>query len=51
LLTSIAPGWTYTLKIKGLTGRKYKLNGKVITATADEIRLKDKVNKIEVLLS
>jgi len=49
-LTSVAPDWMYTLKINGLMGKKYQLNGKVITATADEIKLKGKVNKIEVSL-
>jgi hypothetical protein len=49
-LTSVAADWTYTLKIKGLAGNKYKLNDKVLTATADEIGLKGKVNKVEVLL-
>ena len=48
-LTSVAPDWSYSLIIKGLTGNKYKLNGKVLTATADEIYLKGRVNKIEVL--
>jgi hypothetical protein len=45
-LTSVAPGWTYTLKIKGLAGNKYNLNGKVFRATADEIELKGKSNKV-----
>jgi glycogen debranching enzyme len=49
-LTSVAANWTYTLKIKGLAGNKYKLNGKVLTAATDEIELKGKVNKVEVLL-
>jgi len=47
-LTSAAVDWTYTLKIKGLAGNKYKLNGKVLTAVSDEIELKGKVNKVEV---
>jgi GH15 family glucan-1,4-alpha-glucosidase len=50
-LTSVAPDWNYTLKIKGLTGNKYTLNGKFFTATADEIVLKGKINKIELLRS
>ncbi len=41
-LTSLATDWTYTLQIKGLAGNKYQLNGKVLTATADEIELKGK---------
>jgi hypothetical protein len=49
-LTSVDANWTYRLKIKGLAGNKYKLNGKVLTAVSDEIELKDKVNKVEVLL-
>jgi hypothetical protein len=49
-LTSVVVDWVYTLKIKGLPGNKYKLNGRVITATTDEIKLKGKVNKVEVLL-
>jgi len=44
-----ATGCTYALKIKGLSGNKYKLNGEVITASADEIQLKGSLNKIEVL--
>jgi len=49
LLTSVAADWSYSLKIKGLSGNKYKLNGKLLTATTDEIDLKGRVNKIEVL--
>ncbi len=49
-LTSVAADWTYTLKIKGLAGNKYNLNGKVLTAASDEIELKGKVNKVEVLV-
>jgi hypothetical protein len=48
-LTSVAADWNYTLKIKGLTGGRYKLNGRVITATSDEIQLKGRINKIDVL--
>jgi glycogen debranching enzyme len=47
-LTSLAPGWTYTLKIKGLAGNKYKLNGKVFTAVTDEIELKGRLNQVEM---
>jgi hypothetical protein len=47
-LTSVAANWTYILKIKGLAGSKYKLNGTVLTAASDEIELKGKVNKVEV---
>jgi hypothetical protein len=47
-LMSVASDWTYTLKIKGLAGNKYKLNGKVLTAIADQIELKGRVNKVEV---
>jgi hypothetical protein len=49
-VTSNAGDWKYTLKIKGLAGSKYKVNGKVLTATADEIELNGKMNNIEVLL-
>jgi len=49
-LASLATDWTYTLQIKGIAGNKYKLNGKVLTASADEIELKGKVNKVQVLL-
>jgi glycogen debranching enzyme len=45
-LTSVVPDWTYTLKIKGLAGNKYKLNGKVFTASADEIELKGRTNEV-----
>jgi hypothetical protein len=48
-LTTLAADWTYTLQIKGLTGNKYKLNGKVLTASGDEIELKGRMNKVEVL--
>jgi glycogen debranching enzyme len=47
-LTTLASDWTYTLHIKGLAGKKYKLNDKVFIATADDIQLKGKVNKVEV---
>jgi hypothetical protein len=47
-LTSAAANWTCTLKIKGLAGNKYKLNGKVLAAASDDIELKGKVNKVEV---
>ena len=49
-VTSNAGDWKYTLKIKGLAGSKYKVNGKVLTATADEIELNGKMNNIEVFL-
>ena len=49
-LTSVAAHWTYTLKLKGLAGNKYKLNGKLLTAKEDQIELKGKVSKVEVLL-
>jgi hypothetical protein len=49
-VTSSAGAWKYTLKIKGLAGSKYKVNGKVLTATADEIELNGKMNSIEVFL-
>ncbi len=49
-LTSIVANWTFTLKIKGLTGNKYTLNGKLLSAASDEIRLKGKLNRVEVLL-
>jgi hypothetical protein len=48
-ITSGATDWKYTLKISGLTGHKYKLNGNLSTATDDEIEVKGRVNKIEVL--
>ena len=48
-ITSVATGWSYTLEIKGLTGHKYKLNGNLFTANNDEIEVKGRVNKIEVL--
>ena len=49
-LTSAAANWTYTLKIKGLAGNTYKLNGKLLTAASDKIELNGKVNKVEVLI-
>lgn len=48
-LTSVASDWTYTLVIRGLGGHLYMLNGKVLTATADEVHLKGKINKVVVL--
>ena len=48
-LSSVAADWTYTLKINGLAGNKYNLNGKILTAASDEIELKGKVNKVEFL--
>jgi glycogen debranching enzyme len=48
-ITSLAPGWTYHLKIKGLTGKAYKFNGRVAIATSDEIEMKGTKNRIEVL--
>ena len=48
-LTALAADWTYTLRIKGLSGKQYKLNGKIVTANTDEIMLKGKTNKVEVL--
>ncbi|MFL5788886.1 MAG: GH116 family glycosyl hydrolase, partial [Flavisolibacter sp.] len=47
-LTSLASDWTFTLRIKGLTGNKYKLNGKLFIAASDEIKIRGKVNKVEV---
>jgi glycogen debranching enzyme len=48
-LTSVAGDWTYKLEIKGLAGKTYMLNGKILNATTDEIDLKGKTNKVEVL--
>ena len=48
-ITSAAPGWKYSLKIKGLTGHKYKINGKEFIAMGDEIDLVGTVNRIELL--
>ncbi|TMI67632.1 MAG: hypothetical protein E6H09_23965 [Bacteroidetes bacterium] len=48
-ITSVAPGWKYSLKINGLTGHKYKINGKEFIAVADEIDLRGTVNRIELL--
>jgi len=47
-LTSEDADWKYTLKIKGLAGNKYKMNGEALTAASDEIVLKGKVNKVEI---
>ena len=47
-LTSEAADWTYSLRIKGLAGNKYEMNGEVHTAASDEIALKGKVNKVEI---
>ena len=47
-LTSATAGWTYTLKIKGQSGKRYVLNGKTITATSDAINLYGKENKVMV---
>jgi glycogen debranching enzyme len=41
--------WKYTLKLKGLRGSKYKLNGKTLTALSDEIQLGGKANSIVIL--
>jgi hypothetical protein len=41
--------WKYMLKIKGLAGKKYELNGKTVTATSDEIVLSGKKNKVVVM--
>ena len=48
-LTSVASDWTCILVIRGLGGHRYMLNGKVLTATADEVHLKGKINKVVVL--
>jgi len=48
-VTSMDPAWKYTLRVKGLAGNKYKLNGKVFTATSDEINLTGTKNKIDLL--
>jgi hypothetical protein len=48
-ITSVAPDWTCHLKIKGLNGRKYKLNGKLFIAGSDQIELKGRANNVEVL--
>lgn len=47
-ITSVAPDWSCHLKIKGLNGRKYKLNGKLFTANSDQIELKGRANNVEV---
>lgn len=49
-LQSVATDWTYTLQVKNLNGKKYKLNGKIFTATSDEIKLKGKMNQVEIML-
>ncbi|HYK46253.1 MAG TPA: hypothetical protein VEV83_13840, partial [Parafilimonas sp.] len=49
-LTSNANDWRYRLEINGLAGSKYKVNGKVLTAAADEIELKGKANEVEIEL-
>ncbi|PWT71524.1 MAG: amylo-alpha-1,6-glucosidase [Bacteroidetes bacterium] len=49
-LTSVDCDWAFKLVIKGLAGKRYVLNGKVISATTDEIELKGKTNKVTVLL-
>ena len=48
-LASKNTDWKYTLKRKGLRGKKYVLNGKTLTADADEILLGGKANNIMVL--
>jgi len=48
-LTSVAGDWTYKLKIKGLAGKRYILNRKILSATTDEVDLKGKMNKVRVL--
>lgn len=47
-LLSVDTDWKYTLKIKGLGGKNYKLNGKLFKATSDQIVLKGKSNKVEI---
>ena len=39
-LSSTSVGWNYTLKLSGLRGKKYVLNGKVLTANSDELSLR-----------
>lgn len=49
LVRATSPGWTYTLHIDGVAGKRYRLNGKVLRAATDDITLKGTVNKVEVL--
>lgn len=46
-ITSGSPDWKYTLHIQGLTGKKYRLNGKEVTSASDDIIVTGKINKIE----
>jgi hypothetical protein len=49
-ISSTEPGWVFTLKLKGIAGKKYVLNGKKMTAASDEIKLSGKENKVVVML-
>ena len=49
-ISSKETNWIFKLKLKGLKGAKYILNGKTKTAIADEIILKGKENKVVVML-
>ena len=48
-LSSKNEGWQYILKLKGLRGNKYRLNGKTLTANSNEIKLQGKINSIVVV--
>ncbi|MCY7423315.1 MAG: hypothetical protein LH478_16400, partial [Chitinophagaceae bacterium] len=49
-ISSTEAGWVYALKLKGIAGTKYVLNGKKMTAASDEIKLSGKENKVVVML-
>lgn len=43
--------WKYKLKLKGLRGTKYVLNGRIFTANSDEIQLQGKVNNVKTTIN
>ncbi len=47
-LSTSKAGWFYTLRVKGLAGKKYLLNGKTRIAATDEIRFTGQSNRIVV---
>ena len=47
-ITSKEKDWTNLLRIKGLTGKSFELNGKTITATSDDIELTGTKNTIRL---
>lgn len=45
-IVSKEDGWNLSLNLKGITGKKYEINGKILTASSDELSFKGKNNQI-----